>query len=493
MAGDRPTRIWPYFLACAALAAWLVPTSINHLHGADSVLFQLQSRYYWMPFLWEQDRVGMLWPLLMKPIEHPLANLHTHTGITIFCGLAWPFVLIRYLLPTFKHAGAAASLGSAWLMFAAPDLIQENVYVVCYYVSALFLGGCGLLALEPRHGALTPSRICVGVVFLLVAHWVYIAAVLVLLPLAILRLWCHREATHRAGLYAIVGSFVAGFVLMHSVRGHYPGIEVTPTQLNAVATIPGHADLFRRHLLRPHEWPTWVTGLAMIYAVGGLLCFVRRTHVPEHFGRVVATLAAVGASEWLAVSSLAWPCANDHHPRYVLYGLIAVHTLSGLLIVATFPRLCTRRSLAFGCLVLFVAIVARHGLPSLAAVRADFDTRFGQNTDAYLASRADAISDDYMNLWTAFFHLELVRYEHGLPPLKNVVGVRTAAFFPEWARHGPAGFTVATPKSVPHFTEIAGLKRGLAHLVPIRDDGPVAIFRTRFVFAPYPGKPPELP
>ncbi len=493
MTGDRPTPIWPYFVACAALTAWLVPTSINHLHGADSVLFQLQSRYYWMPFLWEQDRVGMLWPLLTKPIEHPLANLHTQTGITIFCGLAWPFVLTRYLLPTFKHAAAAAALGSAWLLYAAPDLIQENVYVVCYYVSALFLGVCGLLAFEPRGGRIPGPRVILGVALLLLAHWVYIAVVLVLFPLTILRMWCHRDVTNRTGPYAILFAFAVGFGLMQYVRGRYPGIDVTPTKPNALVSIPGHADLFRRHLLRPHEWPTWVAGLGTILAAGSTLCVVRRTRLPERFGRVATSLLAVSAFEWLAVSSLDWPCYNDHHPRYILFGLVAVHLLGGLLLVASFPRFCWHRSFAFGLVTLFVAIVARHGLPSLGAVRADFDARFGKYTGAYLASGADAICDDYWTLWTSFYHLELVRYERGLPPMRNVVGIRTSAFCPEWFRHGLGGFTVATPKPVPAFTEIAGLERGLAHLVPIRDDGPVAIFRTRFVFAPYPGRPPELP
>ena len=94
MGVTRPTRVWPYLCICAILATWLTPTTITRMHCADSLLLQLESRHYWMPFLWEQDRIGMLWPLLTKPIVHPLANLLTQTGLTIFCGLAFPFVML---------------------------------------------------------------------------------------------------------------------------------------------------------------------------------------------------------------------------------------------------------------------------------------------------------------------------------------------------------------------------------------------------------------
>jgi hypothetical protein len=67
--------LWPYLLLCAGVALVVTLGDFHRGHTADTLLPILVSLQRWTPFFWEQDRIGMLVPLLTLQLRHPLLNL----------------------------------------------------------------------------------------------------------------------------------------------------------------------------------------------------------------------------------------------------------------------------------------------------------------------------------------------------------------------------------------------------------------------------------
>ena len=59
----------------ALLAVWIDLSPIHRFHNSDSLIPVLMSLDRWTPFYWEQNRFGMLVPLLALPFRDPFANL----------------------------------------------------------------------------------------------------------------------------------------------------------------------------------------------------------------------------------------------------------------------------------------------------------------------------------------------------------------------------------------------------------------------------------
>ena len=97
---SHPARpLWPYLLLNAAAAVWIAFSGIHRLHNSDSLMFGLASVYAWTPFFWEQDRVGMLVPLVASSLPDPVLNLVLQIGLTAFAGLCVPLFCDRSGLP----------------------------------------------------------------------------------------------------------------------------------------------------------------------------------------------------------------------------------------------------------------------------------------------------------------------------------------------------------------------------------------------------------
>ncbi|MCM2335078.1 MAG: hypothetical protein NDI82_14180, partial [Anaeromyxobacteraceae bacterium] len=59
----------------------------------------LVSLQRWTPFYWDQERYGMLVPLLALPVRDPLWNLLLQRGLLVLGGLAAVVLLARHALP----------------------------------------------------------------------------------------------------------------------------------------------------------------------------------------------------------------------------------------------------------------------------------------------------------------------------------------------------------------------------------------------------------
>src|SRR5437762_10011290 len=90
--------LWPYLVICAAAGLMVSLGSFHWWHNSDSLIPMLVSLQKWTPFFWEQDRIGMLVPLLTLPLREPLWNLIAQEAIYVSTTLAAMFLLPRYVL-----------------------------------------------------------------------------------------------------------------------------------------------------------------------------------------------------------------------------------------------------------------------------------------------------------------------------------------------------------------------------------------------------------
>ncbi len=441
-----------YLLGTAVAAAWLSVSRLHRLQSCDSLVFSLASLYEWTPFFWEQDRVGMLLPLLVSPVRDPLANLIVLTGLMSFCGLLAPLLFARLVCP---HAGAYAAVtaGNALMVALGPVVLQENLYTTCVYPLALCLA-------VPAVGLLdrpTALRTLTAFGLLLLAHWVYLGAVLYVLPLAAGR-WLVQPTRSRSWAAVRVGLALAVSVGLMSIAGgewrrRHPEILNTPSGDLPLADWPKNWLAFLTTLAAHDGFAVWA-GVVASAGVAGAMVPARRVR-----GEWVAVLPLVFAAgvELLLLGTRAWPAMNAYHPRYLLAAVPAVW--AAVLVAGWGPVLRDRRAGWVAFALLAAAIGWQYGPPSLANVRAELAAEAGKDTDDFLLSEAEAIGGEYMATWPAVWHANYARHKLGLPTPVPGVTAKASPWAWRWTtgelRHG---FRLAGP-----FDQQLQTRRWIAH------------------------------
>src|SRR5512147_44240 len=107
-------------LAGVAIAAALADLgSIHQLEHGDSIVPVLVSLQRWTPMYWDQERYGMLVPLLALPFRDPLANLLVQRALLVAAGLLSVVLLARWALPE-RRAGLTGVVAAAALLVLLP-------------------------------------------------------------------------------------------------------------------------------------------------------------------------------------------------------------------------------------------------------------------------------------------------------------------------------------------------------------------------------------
>jgi hypothetical protein len=434
----------PYLFGTAVAAAWLTASRLHRLQSCDSLVFSLASLYEWDPFFWEQDRVGLLLPLLVSPVRDPFANLLALTGLMSLAGLLVPLLLARLVCPH-PAAYAAATLGNAVLVAFGPDVLHENLFVACNYPLALCFGLPALKLLDRP----TAGRWVLALGLLLLAHWVYLGVAVFLAALAAARWlvrprWASWWAGARVAL-ALGVSVAVMAVLSAEWRVLHPEIDETPSSGLPAVDWPRNWLAFFDSLATFDGVTTW--SLAVLAAAGGgLLASVLAGRRLWPVALLALPLVPAAAIELLLLGTRAWPAMNQHHPRYLLAGLSAVWV--ALLATAWVPVFRLRPAAAgvTAFALLSAAIGVRYGPPSLAAARFELDDNLGRDTADYLSAQADAVSGEYMATWPNVWHVNLVAHERGEGRVIAGVSARSAPWAWRW-RTGPlkGGFRLAGP------------------------------------------------
>ena len=396
---------WAITLVSCVLAAVAIDLGgVHAMHDADSFLPVLVSLQHWEPFYWQQDRLGMLLPLLARPVTDPFANLLLQSGAGILAAL-----LVFFLLPRFAHVTHAWISGllaaGMFLAFCPAQLRFDFLMHHQPYATSMALGVGGLVLYERGRGA----RRAVGVASVLLAHWVNVAAGLVLMPLVIARGVLERapRALVRDGTIVLLGA-VVGWLLMH----------LSPVHPTATGPLPLRAWPEAWRMLASNARMEAGAWLAVSAAVGGAglitgACLRR----PAIFYRAPAILLVAAAGFASVVSVLEWTKLNLYHIRYLLPALVLATTAMAALVADLLPDPAPnlRRLAPVAIPVVLVGLaVAAYGPPSLRTVRDDVARRANAGwAEEILAAGCTHVAGDYWRVWPAVFYGTLLMRERG--------------------------------------------------------------------------------
>ena len=419
-------------LGAVALAAALLDLGTLHrLEHADAIVPVLVSLQRWTPFYWDQERYGMLVPLLALPVRDPLWNLLLQRLLLVLAGLGAVVLLARHALPD-RDWPLAGALAAALLLPLAPEGWRFEYLGDQPYGLSLALALLGLALAEPpppdarRAGARRRrARVAAGLALVLLAHWVNAATGVLLGALALARAAEDlREGVDR-GVVADRLRVDAALLALGLASG-----QATLWAWPALTGLPLRLPL---GFLPPAEWPgawravaaaaaadqgRWLAGLAAIAAAGvAALSLPSLRHARR--GAVVraATLAAAALAYAAFAGALRWVAENHFHWRYLAPAGLLLHLGAAALLaepLAHAARLA-RPALAAALVALPAAALAVGGPPSLAGVRADLDRVAGRWTEDVLAAGCDLVAGDYWSTWPAVWHAGLVARERGLP------------------------------------------------------------------------------
>ncbi len=420
-------RAWPLFGALAAAAALLDLGSFHRLEHGDSIVPVLVSLQRWTPLYWDQERYGMLLPLLALPVRDPLWNLLLQRGLMILAGLAAVVLLARHLLAErdWPLVGVAAA---ATLLLLAPEAWRFEYLGDQPYGLALALALAGLAFAEPAPGGgrRRRGRLAAGLLLVLLAHWVNPATGVVLGLLALGRAledWLTEPAGERGAirerLLVDAGLLAAGLGAGQLSIMLYPVLTGNPLLLTVgflpVAQWPAAwaATVTRAWT----EAPGWGGALLACAGLGGALLALPSSRGWRRDALVRAGMLLFAAAAYAAfVGALAWVAENHHHPRYLAPAALLLHLAVISLLAEPLARLAraARPAFAAALLALPLAVLAVGGTPSLQRVRADLDAVAGTLTEDVLAAGCQLVAGDYWSVWPAVWHAALVTRERGL-------------------------------------------------------------------------------
>jgi hypothetical protein len=436
MPGWKSPQLWIVIVCLAVSALWIDLGDIHRCHTADSIVMALVSLYRWTPLYWEQDRLGMLFPLLATPWRHPLDNLLAQGAMTSLAALASMFLLGWYTIGWRQGTAVGALAGMFLVGFCRIDQQFEHFIMLQQNAQALAIGVAGLLLLDAWSRRGTPGYLAAGVGAIGAAHWINPGLAFVLGPLVVVRGVCFRELPDylqrcdgvpslptepsvAAGrwfrlrlsndeLLAIGAILVslAGCVLMSRLAASpKPYGFLAPADCLSCVSEMYHG----LHVYLHHRWfsATEIVaglGLATLLVPSGRRMLGRSLPL-------VAGLLLVAGVQFVFMGSLDHVREN-HSARYVLPAVFlwqaALIGFGAVQIGAVLPERGWTRSLPASLVVAMTLVVMlRHGWPSVDRVRVALDESIGRYSDDLLAGNCTHVTGDYWHVWPAMFHANL--------------------------------------------------------------------------------------
>ncbi len=392
----------------AVLAVWIDLSPIHRLHNSDSLIPVLMSLDRWTPFFWEQNRFGMLLPLLALPLRDPFANLLVQVGLRLFVLILSFFLLARTVVPR-PWWPAVGALTFA-LFLAGKGAGQVSFQQMQPYYQSMVLALAGLALLE-REGQAAVKAL--GGALLALAFWVAPVTLFWLIPL----LWLRRVLglAPRSGMlpFAISGVAFGGSLLASRLSYYH---RSTNLGMAPVAAWP-RAWLAMAERAAAYLGPALLGVLAVLLATAVMLSLR-----PD--GRVRTALAAslclLGAAvaELLILGTSGWVYMNGFRIRFLAATLLAIATagpalLCGLLLEGR-PERWGRVANALALAVLLPLTFWLFGWPSPATARAALARGAGaEEARAIVADGCTHVLGDYWSVWPAVFQARVLLHERG--------------------------------------------------------------------------------
>ncbi len=488
---ERPA--FPGFVAAAltgpaAVAAVVILVAIlvnlgplHRLQDADSLMPVLVSLYQWQPFFWEQDRYGMLIPLLAIGIHHPFYNLIVQNALTSIAALVGFFALAR--IATERLWIVAGSAAATLFLLTGSEPWRFNL-LTTFGPFAHGLGitaaGAAVIIAGERLGR---RRLLLGTLLLVLGEWVYTAAAFLLIPALVLRGWLARADRPLATRSLICAALTAGALLLSvtfsataPVRMKYatlPVLEWLGCWIGLVENAGGEG------LLGPRQ----VAMLSILFVAGVVTLAVRRGRSAPEYGAwlplVAGALVLVGM-----MGTINWTQSQGLAGRYSLGSVVALDVAAvafaaAALIGGVSESARRRVSMAALASLLAAALVLYHpSSPSQA--RRDLDPAAGARTAEVIDAGITHVAGSYWTVWPTVYHANLVLFERG--SRRRIWGIahRASPTADRWARIPLADWRVAAIPEEFQDPWTAEVLRAY-HIPPLR---PIARLRTFTVMVP---------
>jgi hypothetical protein len=451
--------------ACLLVAAlWIDFSEIHRFHNSDTVLMALISLYRWTPLVWEQDRFGMLFPLLATPWKHPLDNLLAQGAMTTLASLSG-FYLLGYYVAGRGRGMVIGAVGAISLILCL-DLGQRFAYFINLhnFATSSAIGLAGLILLDRWARGHSARWAAAAVACIAMAHWVNPGLAFALGPLLVVRRLCFRgleEYFERFETAQLTGGApplppwrmephdnTHGWLtrwIWHPRPGKDEIVGLLAIGVALVATmIQSRSASYRQHyhLLPPRDWllcalemgknlneffpPRWFLTIGVTALIGAAtFCWPEGRRAARVSLRVAAGLLFVAAVQYAFMSSIDHVLAN-HSARYTLMAVFfwqaALVSFAVIQVGAVLPLILGSRRLHVALpLAMTLAVAVTHGWPSRGVVRAAIDRSCGRYTDDVLAAGCTHLAGNYWHVWTTMFHANL-RLADQQPP-RRVWGI----------------------------------------------------------------------
>jgi hypothetical protein len=401
----------------ALLAVWGDLSPIHAFHNSDSLIPILMSLDRWTPFYWEQNRFGMIVPLLALPVRDPFVNLLVQVAVRLFALFLSFFLLARTVVrrPWWPAVGAL-TLG---LFLVGKDLAAHNFQQMQPYFQAISLALGGVLLLDRRPGR---RGTLAAYALWALAFWVAPVILFWLVPLLWLRkllglepgaacpaFWPRwRELRHDPAIlpFALACILFAVTLLVSRFSPYGEATNLGPAPLTI--WLEAWATLARR--VGESLGPGLVGGICLLLLaslVGGLS---PRPLAGEGPGVRAQALCLLGTAlaELLILGTTGWVYQNGFRIRFLAMTLLATATagpalLFGLLLEGK-SKTWVRRANAAALAALLPLAFLCYGPPSVAVAHAALERGPGAaDARRLVADGCTHVVGDYWSVWPAVF------------------------------------------------------------------------------------------
>jgi hypothetical protein len=404
-------------LLAVLLAVWIDLTPIHRHHNADSVVQILASLVHWTPFFWEQNRFGLLVPLLALPVENPWHNLLFQVWLRLLALAASFFLLARVTVPRpYWPAVGGVALG---LFLLAKSPAHQCYLLTQPYFQAMALALGGVLLIDSGERV----RRAAGSALVALAFWISLATLFWLVPLLVLRRVLRLERTDHGGyVFLLTGACFAASLAASALDAlfGYGGTDLGPSP---AADWPKAWVGLGNGALR-YLSPSWMAGVGLLLCVAAVLALSGRRSGPwRQKGRLAlaAGLCLLGTAlgEIAALGTSGWIHLMQYDFRFIVSGLIALivagPALALPLVLEERPPIWRRAANALVLAALLPITFVRHGPPSPTGARQALDAGLGRHSAEVIAGGGTHVIGSFWRVWPAVFHTNLSLFERGEP------------------------------------------------------------------------------
>lgn len=406
------------------VAAFVIFGNYIRFQHSDNAVIAILSTSAWSPYLWEQNRYGMLLPLLTSWIHGPFTNFLVESFLNIAAGLSSIYLISVYLflridLRAYRDSrlGIPGLIAVLLLLISLPlgtlydyfSLGQPYGLSICLTVTGLLCLFCALSS----QGDSQWNRVKISAlnwtscILVLVGFWVAPTPFLIFagmefgfLSMCALRSGSLKRPTeflkeHSYEVFALailLFSFLVNRLMLRASWDHHNyAVFLSPRE-----RLPSLITYSRVFMSKYITWPVIVS---VLVAFAGIWIGVRRKRMD--WVRIgIATLIAV--IFFVFVSELLWTKANLYYHTYPLPAVVLAYGIMGACISGAVAGWSKRNRTLVAGLATFAIIcvsIMRFQPRSPRRVRTIANDMFGRYSDAIIDHRCTYTIGNYWKVW----------------------------------------------------------------------------------------------